>query len=98
LWGHYVIPNWHLRNDRVLYWDKFSRPEVTPDSGTSTSLWWYDPGKAERLEQRQVIADIGDPGAADTPGAGAIVAWVAGLSLAGFLVFRRVLRPRRQQG
>jgi len=97
LWGHYVIPNWHLRVDRVLYWDKFSRPEVTPDSGTSTSLWWFDPEKAERLEERRILSDVEDPGAADTPGVGAIVAWIAGLSIAGYVVFRRAMGPRRRE-
>ncbi len=97
LWGFYVIPNWHLRDDRILYWDKFSRPDVTPDSGTSTSLWWFDPEKAERLEERRITRDIDDPGAAETPGAGTIVAWIAGLSVAGYVVFRRALRPRRRE-
>ena len=23
LWGHYVIPHWHIRAFRVVYWDKF---------------------------------------------------------------------------
>jgi len=98
LWGHYVIPNWHLRTDRVLYWDKFSRPEVTPDSGTSTSFWWYDREKAQRLEERRITDDIDEPGVADTPGIGTIIAWVAGLSFVGFFVFRRAMRPRRHQG
>lgn len=56
LWGHYGIPNWHSRVDRWLYWDKFSRPEVTPDQGTSTSYWWYDEEKAARLAARVRIA------------------------------------------
>ncbi|MCA8928775.1 MAG: ABC transporter substrate-binding protein [Alphaproteobacteria bacterium] len=46
---HFVIPNWYLSVDRILYWDKFSRPRVTPDSGTSLSYWWWDEAKAERL-------------------------------------------------
>jgi microcin C transport system substrate-binding protein len=52
LWGHYVIPNWHLRIDRILHWDKFSRPEVTPHRGTSIDYWWFDEAKARALEQR----------------------------------------------
>jgi len=50
--GHYIIPNWHAQADRVLYWDKYSRPAVTPARGTSTDYWWYDEAKAKRLEQR----------------------------------------------
>jgi microcin C transport system substrate-binding protein len=53
LWGHYVIPNWHLRKQRILYWDKFSRPEKPARFGTSTDLWWFDTAKAARLEARR---------------------------------------------
>ncbi len=53
LWNHYVIPNWHLRKQRLLYWDKFSRPEKLTKSGTWYGLWWFDPVKAARLEQRK---------------------------------------------
>ncbi|MDH3472377.1 MAG: extracellular solute-binding protein [Rhodospirillales bacterium] len=56
LWGHYVIPNWHLRVDRILYWNKFSRPEVTPDRGTGIDFWWFDEAKARELEQRRGTA------------------------------------------
>jgi len=51
LWGHYVVPHWHIRADRVLYWDKFSRPATPVRSGVMTSRWWYDTQKATALEQ-----------------------------------------------
>lgn len=51
LWGHYVIPNWHIRFDRILYWDKFSRPAATPKQGTSVDYWWFDEDKARALRQ-----------------------------------------------
>jgi microcin C transport system substrate-binding protein len=60
LWGHYGIPNWHSRVDRILYWDKFSRPEITPSQGTSISFWWYDEEKAARLAARAVAAREAD--------------------------------------
>ena len=49
LHGSYVIPNWHLRFQRILYWDKFSRPDKPVKFGTSIALWWYDTDKAARL-------------------------------------------------
>ncbi len=49
LWGHYVIPAWHLSASRILYWDKFSYPDKSPINGTSTSYWWYDDKKATAL-------------------------------------------------
>nr|VFK28275.1 MAG: microcin C transport system substrate-binding protein [Candidatus Kentron sp. MB]VFK32525.1 MAG: microcin C transport system substrate-binding protein [Candidatus Kentron sp. MB]VFK75961.1 MAG: microcin C transport system substrate-binding protein [Candidatus Kentron sp. MB] len=53
LHGHYVIPNWHHTADRLLYWDKFSRPEHTAPSGVSLHRWWYDEEKATRLAKRR---------------------------------------------
>ena len=51
--GHYIIPNWHLDRDRILSWDKFSRPSVTPNRGTSTNYWWFDEDKARNLELKR---------------------------------------------
>jgi microcin C transport system substrate-binding protein len=50
LHGHYVIPQWHLQFQRILYWNKFSRPEVNSKDGTAISYWWYDAEKAARLK------------------------------------------------
>jgi len=50
LWGFYVIPQWHIRADRVLYWDKFSRPDSPVRTGVMTGRWWYDETKAAALE------------------------------------------------
>lgn len=69
LWGHYGIPNWHSRVDRWLYWDKFSRPEVTPAQGTATSYWWYDEEKALRLAARVRVAEAEGAEPADVTGA-----------------------------
>ncbi len=53
LWGHYVIPHWHIRAFRVAYWDKFDRPAVSPKYALGFDTWWVDPAKASRLEQRK---------------------------------------------
>lgn len=43
LWGYYVIPQWHIAGDRILYWDKFSRPETLPmDSVGFPTIWWMN--------------------------------------------------------
>lgn len=92
LWHHYVIPNWHSRVDRIIYWDKFEQPKVTPKNGTSTSYWWYVPEKAAAVRSGASRAgtaeDDTDPGA---PGAGWYAA-LAALLVAGFLVVRRAMR------
>lgn len=52
-WGYYVVPNWYIPYDRVAFWDKFGRPDVTPARGVQIDAWWVDPAKAAALEQRR---------------------------------------------
>jgi len=49
-WQYIVIPQLHIPYDRVLYWNKFSRPEIIPIRGTSLFTWWIDPEKERALE------------------------------------------------
>ena len=50
LWGHYVIPQWHVRTDRFAYWVKFGQPSVTPKYGVGFFTWWVDADKEAKLE------------------------------------------------
>lgn len=93
LHGHYVIPNWHLRSDRTLYWDKYSRPAVTPRRGTSTDYWWFDTEKAARLERSRLDQPpVTQAPASDSPGTGITILAVVGLLTLGYFVFRHALR------
>ena len=58
LWGHYVVPLWHLRSYRIAYWDMFGRPEVTAryDHGFP-STWWVDPARLQALESGETKLD-----------------------------------------
>lgn len=49
-WGHYLIPHWYSSNDRIIYWDKFSRPDVTPMQGLQLGTWWFDVAKSQVLD------------------------------------------------
>ena len=51
MWGHYMIPLYHLNDDRFAYWDKFGRPGVTPVYGAVLDAWWEEPGKADALDR-----------------------------------------------
>ena len=55
-WGHWLIPNFHTSVDRVAYWDKFSRPAVTPKQGVQVDAWWVDPAKEASLAQRKAAS------------------------------------------
>ena len=40
LWGHYVVPLFYTRQDRLAYWNKFGRPAATPPAGHVLDAWW----------------------------------------------------------
>jgi microcin C transport system substrate-binding protein len=53
LWGHYVVPHWHIRYYRLAYWDKFSRPEITPKYSFGFDTWWVDKNKESALNRKK---------------------------------------------
>ncbi|MHA1567413.1 MAG: extracellular solute-binding protein [Alphaproteobacteria bacterium] len=53
LWGFYLVPQFHVGEDRLAHWDKFSWPEKPTINGTSLSLWWLDPAKETALAARR---------------------------------------------
>ena len=53
LWGHYIIPNFHIAVHRIAAWDKFGRPAIGPKYATGyPDTWWLDPAKAAALRGR----------------------------------------------
>jgi microcin C transport system substrate-binding protein len=53
LWGHYVIPQWHLPAYRLAYWNKFARPAKKPKYGIgNVDTWWVDRQKADALSAK----------------------------------------------
>ena len=51
LWGHYLIPHFHLRASRLIYWNKFGRPKVVARySDGYPTTWWIDPERQAALE------------------------------------------------
>ncbi|MBA1279375.1 MULTISPECIES: extracellular solute-binding protein [Pseudomonadaceae] len=43
LWGHYVIPNWHIKTWRVAYWNHLAHPKTTPRYDIGLMTWWHKP-------------------------------------------------------
>ncbi|NKQ10566.1 extracellular solute-binding protein [Pseudomonas sp. SST3] len=43
LWGHYVIPNWHIKTWRVAYWNHLAHPETSPLYDIGLMTWWHQP-------------------------------------------------------
>ncbi len=54
LWGHYVIPQYHMAAYRVAYWNRFGRPKIKPKYAIGFSdTWWIDPEKEAALRKAQ---------------------------------------------
>ena len=53
LWGHYVIPHWHINYHRVSYWNKFSRPKIIPKYSLGLFNWWVDINKRKELYNKK---------------------------------------------
>ena len=101
--NHYVVPNWHLPAVRILYWDKYSRPDTPVNPGILTSRWWYDEVKALALKQaRENDRSLFE--SADEVTEPADNRWIrALLTLAivlfvGWLVMRRVMNKKDNAG
>lgn len=51
LWGFYVVPHFHSESYRLVYWNKFGKPEVSPKYGLGyPDTWWVDPEKVAAVE------------------------------------------------
>ncbi len=51
LWNFYLVPQWHLPAQRIVYWDRLGRPAKTPSSAVSfLQTWWIDPAKDAALK------------------------------------------------
>ncbi len=54
LWNDYVVPQWSYPFQRIVRWDRFSRPDTLPKYGASAfpTVWWWDADKAAKAPQR----------------------------------------------
>ena len=102
LWQHYIVPNWHLPADRILWWNKFSRPDVPLRNGVNTNRWWVDEAKAERLHEARENGEItqgttvSEGDSTDKPSGWRL--WLlAGIVILGVYLMRRATgKPKKQ--
>ncbi len=53
LWGFYTVPQWHLPEVWVAYWDKFGLPDEQPSYvGVDIESWWIRPDREVELEEQ----------------------------------------------
>lgn len=48
-WNYYMLPMWYMAEDRLAWWDKFSRPGIRPIYTIGLDNWWYDVNRAAKL-------------------------------------------------
>ena len=46
LWNWYMVPQWHLRQVDVAYWNRFGHTAAPVRTGLDFSAWWVDPALA----------------------------------------------------
>ena len=52
LWNYYLVPHFHSRTDKIVYWNRFGRPDTKPTLTTGfTDTWWVDPEKDEAVRK-----------------------------------------------
>lgn len=51
LWGHYLIPHYHIAAYRVAYWNMFKRPATPPKYALGFNTWWIDPAQQAKVQQ-----------------------------------------------
>ncbi|TWG92336.1 microcin C transport system substrate-binding protein [Mesorhizobium sp. J18] len=53
LWNYYMIPQWHLPEIWVAYWNKFGIPDGQPSYiGVDIESWWVDEEKEKALARK----------------------------------------------
>ena len=53
LFGHYVVPHWHIQYFRIAYWNKFEKPSKNPKYDLALDTWWIDNEKDKLLENKE---------------------------------------------
>jgi microcin C transport system substrate-binding protein len=52
LWGYYMVPQWHLPEVWVAYWNKFGIPEDQPTyAGVDIESWWIETARETAIER-----------------------------------------------
>ncbi len=50
MWNYYMIPHWFTPNERIAYWDRFSKPDKVADYSLGVpTIWWWDEAKAKKI-------------------------------------------------
>ena len=60
LWNQYVVPNWYLGRFRMVYWNKFGRPDVMPLYAPGfPEAWWAKAAEKQPAARTVTPANAG---------------------------------------
>jgi microcin C transport system substrate-binding protein len=58
----YVVPHWYIAYDRIVYWNKFLRPQNNASQSAAINnlieWWWSDKSKAEKLKSSRAEGTV----------------------------------------
>ncbi len=50
IWGYHMVPQWYIGYERIAHWNRFGKPDVTPDFDIGfPTTWWWDEAKAKKV-------------------------------------------------
>jgi microcin C transport system substrate-binding protein len=100
LWGFYVVPNYHLTGDRIVYWDKFGHPSTIPARGYQFDTWWIDQAHEATMAKNKAAALLQEKAARENkaPAAQSHMVLYILAAMAGLIVLLIVRRRRRNTG
>ncbi len=50
LWNHYLVPQFYSPDIRTARWNRFARPDVSPEYQFTTDTWWWDDKAAAAIQ------------------------------------------------
>ncbi len=50
LWNWFTVPQWHLQEVHVAYWNRFGHPAGPVRTGLDFTAWWVDPALAKATD------------------------------------------------
>jgi microcin C transport system substrate-binding protein len=48
-WQFLCVPHWHIRSERVAYWNVMKRPEKSPAYGIDLNTWYFNEDAADEV-------------------------------------------------
>ena len=52
LWEYYVIPHFHTKAFRVVFWNFLEHPKITPLYEIGFETWWVNPKKLQEIQKK----------------------------------------------